>query len=179
MEILDDFGGDDDGIGQVCAVFKVLVAKPCDVQILIVSRAKLLIPILAPAGRWVLFRPDGKDCMPLFKLIPHAILHELPEESYRQLVCTIYTYAMAATPARTAAKRTYSLNSGLVGRFEELVPVGERSKAIEDLLAKRVEEIEMERLNAEIREGLVYMSEVYTDTAREWRSVDAEGWPAE
>jgi len=35
------------------------------------------------------------------------------------------------------------------------------------------------RLNADIRQGLAHTSEVYADTAREWRSVDAEGWPAE
>ena len=86
---------------------------------------------------------------------------------------------MDATHVRTAAKRTYSLDSRLVSRFEKLVPVGERSQTIGDLLARRVEEIEQDRLNAEIREGLAYMTEVYAETAVEWRSVDAEGWPAE
>jgi hypothetical protein len=66
-----------------------------------------------------------------------------------------------------------------VGRFEELVPVGERSQTIEDLLARRVEEIEKGRLNAEIRDGLAYMSVVYAETANDFQGVDAEGWPAE
>lgn len=91
----------------------------------------------------------------------------------------MYTAFMAATRARTAAKRTYSLDSNLIGRFEELVPAGERSQTIEELLARRVDEIESERLNAEIRDGLAYMSDVYSDTDREWRGVETEGWPAE
>jgi|GEM_PF-6704957 len=40
-------------------------------------------------------------------------------------------------------------------------------------------ELETERLNEEIREGLAYMSDVYLETAREWQIVDAEDWPAE
>jgi len=86
---------------------------------------------------------------------------------------------MAVTRVRVAAKRTYSLDSTLVDRFEELVPVGERSQTIGDLLAKRVEEIEAERLNNEIREGLAYMADVYAEIGSEWTSIDSEGWPAE
>lgn len=80
---------------------------------------------------------------------------------------------------RTAAKRTYSLDSNLLDRFEELVPVGERSQAIEELLSKRVSEIERERLHREIREGLAYMSDVYDEISADWRSADYEEWPSE
>lgn len=86
---------------------------------------------------------------------------------------------MAVSGVRTSAKRTYSLDFGLVSRFEKLVPAGERSQVVEDLLARRVQEIEMDRLNTEIREGLSYMSHVYADAAHEWRCVEAERWPSE
>ena len=50
-------------------------------------------------------------------------------------------------------------------------------EAMEIVMAARRER--SVRLNADIRQGLAHTSEVYADTAREWRSVDAEGWPAE
>jgi metal-responsive CopG/Arc/MetJ family transcriptional regulator len=82
---------------------------------------------------------------------------------------------MAIYQARTAVRRTYTLEARLVKRFEELVPIGERSKTVAELLAERVEQIKNERLNMEIREGLAYMADVYVEIASEWRSVGSDG----
>ena len=82
---------------------------------------------------------------------------------------------MAVYQARTAVRRTYTLEARLVERFEELVPAGERSQTVAELLSKRVEEIEKECLITEIREGLAYMADVYAEIASEWRSVDVGG----
>ena len=70
------------------------------------------------------------------------------------------------------------MDARLLGTFDEMVPVGQLGQPISDQTARRVEESEKDRLLAEVREGLAYMTEVYADTARDWRSVDAEGWLA-
>lgn len=64
-------------------------------------------------------------------------------------------------------------------RFESLIPAGQRSAIVEELMTKRVEELERERLRALIHEGLAYMADVYAETEKEWAGVEVEGWPAE
>jgi hypothetical protein len=75
-------------------------------------------------------------------------------------------------------KRTYNFSEETIARFERLVPPGQRSQAVERLLLESVEEIERNRLREDIAEGLAAMADVNGETAKEWASTDADGWPA-
>ena len=81
------------------------------------------------------------------------------------------------TKSPGSSRRTFSLNRETVSRFEAIVPPGARSQTIEFLLKQCVEELERERLNQLIREGLEYMADVYADVEREWAGVETEAWP--
>jgi hypothetical protein len=78
-----------------------------------------------------------------------------------------------------AQKRTYTLSSDIVHRFEGLVPTGERSPMVERLLREEIEQIERARLEELIAKGLADMADVYAETATEWQIVDRESWPKE
>lgn len=88
-----------------------------------------------------------------------------------------YTCGMSKTQGRGSARRTYSIGEQTVLRFEALVPAGQRSQLVDELLNKRMEEIEADRLRTLIHEGLRYMADVYVETGRDWASLDGEGWP--
>jgi len=81
--------------------------------------------------------------------------------------------------ASGSAKRTYRLSLEILTRFEHLVPSGERSHAIEQLMAEEVEEQEIRMRRADIEAGLRHMADVYDETSCDWQFVDREGWPAE
>lgn len=86
---------------------------------------------------------------------------------------------MASTKAKKSAKRTYSIDAAMLVRFENLVPPGQRSSTVEELVTQRVEEIEAKKLRALIHEGLDYMADVYKEVKDDWSAVDSEGWPAQ
>ncbi|MGV3617379.1 MAG: hypothetical protein ACO1SV_18800 [Fimbriimonas sp.] len=76
-----------------------------------------------------------------------------------------------------STRRTYSIGLTTVERFEALVPPGQRSQMVEELLEQRLQEMEEAQLRKQIEEGLAYMADVYDETSQAWAHVDREGWP--
>ncbi len=74
----------------------------------------------------------------------------------------------------STVKRTYSLPSDLVSRFEEQVAPRRRSRTLAQVLQHWLEVEERRRLRAEIEEGLRDMAEEYLAIAREFEPLDAE-----
>ncbi|CAN5575356.1 hypothetical protein BH11ARM2_BH11ARM2_17240 [soil metagenome] len=83
---------------------------------------------------------------------------------------------MSLAQGKGSVQRTYSFDGQTVDRFESLVPAGQRSRVIGELMSRRVEEIEAEKLRELIHAGLADMADVYEETGGEWVEVDAEGW---
>lgn len=84
---------------------------------------------------------------------------------------------MPRSASHGTVKRNYSFDRETVARFEDAVPKGARSQVLEELMAKRVAEVEATRLRERIVEGLADMADVYAETARQWAPLDAEAWP--
>jgi metal-responsive CopG/Arc/MetJ family transcriptional regulator len=74
------------------------------------------------------------------------------------------------------AKRTYSLPPDIVGRFERLLPRGERSRFLARLIGDWLEEREREALRRESIEGCREMAGIYREIDREWNSASDEVW---
>lgn len=74
-------------------------------------------------------------------------------------------------------KRTYKISQSIIQDFENLVPSGQRSQAVEALLQESVERQKREALRQNIIEGLEYMADVNEETMREWASTENDGWP--
>ncbi len=74
----------------------------------------------------------------------------------------------------STVKRTYSLPSDLVSRFEEQVAPRKRSRTLAQVLQHWLEAEERRRLRAEIEEGLRDMAEEYLAIEREWHPLEEE-----
>jgi hypothetical protein len=74
------------------------------------------------------------------------------------------------------AKRTYSLPPDIVGRFERLLPPGERSQFLAKLIGDWLEESEREALRRELIEGCREMAGIYQEIEQEWNCASDEVW---
>ncbi len=74
-------------------------------------------------------------------------------------------------------RTTIQLDDALVERVRRFVPPRGLSRFINEVLEGKVEALEQQRLEAELREG--YRA-VRKDRARlnaDWETIDGEGWP--
>ncbi len=72
------------------------------------------------------------------------------------------------------AKRTYSLPSRTVERFERRVGPGKRSNIINDLVEHWVDEQEKAELRAQVIEGCRDMADVYLEMEQEFHALEEE-----
>jgi metal-responsive CopG/Arc/MetJ family transcriptional regulator len=74
------------------------------------------------------------------------------------------------------AKRTYSLPSDLVQRFEELLAPGERSRFLAKLMAEWLARRERDELRRQVIEGCNEIAGLYREIDQEWNHVSDEVW---
>jgi metal-responsive CopG/Arc/MetJ family transcriptional regulator len=73
-------------------------------------------------------------------------------------------------------RRTYSLPSDLLKRFEGRLLSGERSRFLAKLIDAWLTEQERAELRTQVIEGCVEMSGLYRDIDREWTKAAEEVW---
>lgn len=71
-------------------------------------------------------------------------------------------------------KRTYALSAPLVAAFEEAVPSGERSRVLEELLARMLDGARLAALRSDIEAMCEDMAEVWVEEAEAWRPLEDE-----
>ena len=74
------------------------------------------------------------------------------------------------------AKRTYSLPSDVLQRFEVRLASGERSRFLAKLIEEWLAEREREELRRQVIEGCKEMGELYREIDREWNTTADEVW---
>ncbi len=76
-------------------------------------------------------------------------------------------------PVRT----TIQLDDEVIGRVRRLVPPRGLSRFVNDALVARVEQIERERIEADMREGYIATRADRQLLNEDWGAIDGEGWP--
>ena len=71
-------------------------------------------------------------------------------------------------------KRTYLLPDGTIERFEKKVPVRQRSATVAGLIEDWLTQSERAAIREKVMEGCKEMSDLYTEIARDWASLDEE-----
>ncbi|MBI3682468.1 MAG: hypothetical protein HY235_18975 [Acidobacteria bacterium] len=74
------------------------------------------------------------------------------------------------------AKRTYSLPSDIVTKFERSLPRGERSSFIAKLIEEWLEERKRLELRRQVIEGCQQMATHYREINQEWDRTSEEIW---
>ncbi|MCW5941750.1 MAG: hypothetical protein KIS66_05935 [Fimbriimonadaceae bacterium] len=73
-------------------------------------------------------------------------------------------------------KRTYALSGSLVQEFESAVPSGDRSRVLEELIARKLEEDRLAKLRADIVAMCEDMAEIWTEESEAWNPIEDEVW---
>jgi predicted transcriptional regulator len=76
-------------------------------------------------------------------------------------------------------KTTVYLDDELAQRLKQLVAPRKLNRFINEAVAAKAEQLEEERLQAELREGYLATREEHAEVARDWAALDLEGWPEE
>ena len=74
------------------------------------------------------------------------------------------------------AKRTYTLPSDVIERFEQVLPPGDRSAFLAKLIREWLAEKEREELRRQVIEGCTEMQSLYAEIDRDWASAADEVW---
>jgi hypothetical protein len=74
------------------------------------------------------------------------------------------------------SKRTYSLPSQLVSRFEHRLTPPERSAIVAKLIENWLDESDRNDLRREVIEGCQEMKELYLEIDRDWDRAASEVW---
>jgi metal-responsive CopG/Arc/MetJ family transcriptional regulator len=77
-----------------------------------------------------------------------------------------------------AVRTTLYLDEDLAGRLRRLVADRKMNRFINEALAEKLEQVEAEQLEAEMRAGYVAVAEERRELAADWATVDVEDWPS-
>jgi len=75
-------------------------------------------------------------------------------------------------------KKTVYLNDRLDARLRELVPPRKLNRFINDVLEEKANQLEVQRLEEDMRAGYIASNNDQADLAKDWSVVDVEDWPA-
>jgi len=75
-------------------------------------------------------------------------------------------------------KTTLYLDDALAARLRRLVAGRKLNRFVNDTLAEKVEQLETERLDAEMKAGYLAVREERAELATDWAAVDLEHWPS-
>lgn len=74
------------------------------------------------------------------------------------------------------AKRTYALTGSLIQAFESAVPAGDRSRVLEELIARKLEEDRLATIRADVAAMCADMSEIWLEECEAWHQAEDEVW---
>ena len=77
-----------------------------------------------------------------------------------------------------AVRTTIQLDEALAARLRSIVPPRRLNRFINQTLAEKVDAVERERLEAEMKEGYLAQRAERAEMNDEWGVVDGEGWPS-
>lgn len=74
-------------------------------------------------------------------------------------------------------RTTIQIDDEVFDRVRRLVPTRGLSRFVNEALVARVDQLERERIAAEMREGYIATRTDRDELNADWRVVDSEGWP--
>ena len=74
-------------------------------------------------------------------------------------------------------RTTVQINDEVFDRVRRHVPSRGFSRFVNEALAARVDQLERERIEAEMREGYIATRADREELNADWSAIDAEGWP--
>ena len=74
-------------------------------------------------------------------------------------------------------RTTIQIDDEVFDRVRRLVPTRGLSRFVNEALVARVDQLERERIAAEMREGYIATRTDRDELSADWRVVDSEGWP--
>ena len=75
-------------------------------------------------------------------------------------------------------KTTLYLDEQLAERLRRVVAERKLNRFINDTLAAKIDEIESEKLEAEMKAGYLAVAEDRNEVTEDWSSVETEDWPS-
>lgn len=76
-----------------------------------------------------------------------------------------------------AVRTTIQLDESLLSRVRSLIPPRKMNRFIVQAVAEKVDAVERERLEQELKQGYLASAEEDAEVAEDWKAIETEGWP--
>lgn len=76
-----------------------------------------------------------------------------------------------------AVRTTIQLDESLLSRLRSLVPPRKMNRFIVQAVAEKVDAVERERLEQELKQGYLASAEEDAEVAEDWKAIETEAWP--